>query len=68
MQFDHVRGKKRGDVASMVSKGVSLRTLRMEISKCEIVCANCHSTRTWQRRQEAVKTPEPVDEELRLFE
>lgn len=45
LTFDHVRGKKRGNVADMVSAGVSLRTIRMEIAKCEIVCANCHAGR-----------------------
>ena len=46
LQFDHVRGKKRGNVSSMARAGVSLSTLNTEIAKCEIRCANCHIRKT----------------------
>ena len=50
MQFDHVpgRGEKKGPVSKMWrvnSKDVVLE----EISKCDLVCANCHSIRTYKR-------------------
>lgn len=48
--FDHVKGKKRGDVATMVGRSVSLKTLIAEIEKCELVCANCHRIRTHNRK------------------
>ena len=49
MQFDHVRGQKLGNVTQMANMGFTLKEIRKEISKCEIVCANCHSDRTHQR-------------------
>lgn len=50
MEFDHVRGKKEGNVASLVREVVSMARLQAEIAKCEVVCANCHRERTWQRK------------------
>lgn len=49
LQFDHVRGKKRGNVAQMVARGYGWNTILEEIAKCEVVCANCHARRTAQR-------------------
>ena len=48
MQFDHVRGKKIGNIAQLMRCG-SPSKLRKEIAKCEIVCANCHADRTHRR-------------------
>lgn len=50
MHFDHVRGEKLGNIGSMVTKGLKKKLLE-EIKKCEIVCANCHAGRTYQRLQ-----------------
>ncbi len=50
MQFDHLRDKKF-NIAHAVRAGVSELKLREEISKCELVCANCHAERTYRRRQ-----------------
>jgi len=50
MQFDHVRGTKRSDVSTLVSHACGLATIKAEIAKCEVVCANCHATRTHNRR------------------
>jgi hypothetical protein len=49
LQFDHVRGRKRYNVSDMTSGRVSEETLHEEIAKCEVVCANCHADRTYQR-------------------
>src|ERR1019366_2053874 len=51
MQFDHVRGTKLFDVSGKRFGGY--KSLTEEIAKCEIVCANCHANRTYQRRQNA---------------
>jgi hypothetical protein len=52
MQFDHL-GDKKFDIATAVQQGwISLKRLRREIAKCEVVCANCHAERTHQRRQQ----------------
>ncbi len=34
--------EKRMDVSELVAQGRSLRIVRDEISKCEVLCANCH--------------------------
>lgn len=51
MDFDHVRGEKRGDVGRMAMQKGAVITLLAEIAKCEVVCANCHRIRTRVRRQ-----------------
>lgn len=49
MSFDHLPGhEKVGDIARMVVTH-SMRKVQAEIAKCEVVCANCHGERTWQR-------------------
>lgn len=50
MDFDHVLGEKRYEVASMISAGCSLEALKAEIAKCELVCACCHRIRTHNRK------------------
>jgi len=60
LQWDHVpeRGKKlfelgRGDF--------SIAKIRAEMAKCDLVCANCHVVRTWNRKHpEAPLLLEPV--------
>lgn len=51
MQFDHIGEDKDRALAVMAQAPVSLARLDAEIAKCELVCANCHAARTWQRRQ-----------------
>ncbi len=51
MQWDHLPGtKKLGNVSEMASNR-SIEEAEEEISKCELVCANCHAVRTFSRRQ-----------------
>lgn len=45
MDFDHQREKVE-DVSRLVNNGSSLNTIKDEIDKCEIVCANCHRMRS----------------------
>jgi len=46
MQFDHLpEHRKRRDVSDLSTTGQILR----EAAKCEVVCANCHAERTFQR-------------------
>jgi hypothetical protein len=33
----------------MAGHGFSIETLKAEIAKCDLVCANCHRLRTWKR-------------------
>jgi hypothetical protein len=53
MDLDHVRGVKRLNLSELY-KRVTVTTLHLiqeEIAKCELVCSNCHRTRTATRRQ-----------------
>jgi hypothetical protein len=49
MEFDHTRGIKSGNVMVMASR-VGRASLDAEIAKCDVVCANCHKVRTYNRR------------------
>jgi hypothetical protein len=49
MQWDHVPGAlKLGDISTGFA-GRSRDEILAEIAKCELVCANCHAIRTFQR-------------------
>lgn len=48
MQFDHVGTDKVAGIAVLLRKS-TLRAVLAEILKCELVCANCHALRTWER-------------------
>lgn len=49
LDFDHVRGEKRFNLGGNAS--MSWAAIRAEVQKCEVVCANCHRTRTRLRRE-----------------
>ena len=42
LDFDHVRGVKRREVTIMIKMGLALNSIKDEIEKCDIRCANCH--------------------------
>ena len=48
LEFDHLSDKSF--TIGREARSKSIETLRKEIAKCEIVCANCHSVRTYNRR------------------
>jgi hypothetical protein len=51
MSWDHLPGSnKLDDVSSMFRRQLRMRTILVEIAKCELVCANCHAVRTFERR------------------
>lgn len=56
MQFDHVRGKKEFNLANATNRG--WERIKLEIEKCDIVCANCHFERTWQRKSSLLSLTE----------
>lgn len=49
LTLDHVRGVKVMAVSAMVSANKPMDQIWDEISKCEVVCANCHKKRTIRR-------------------
>lgn len=54
MQFDHVRGEKVTHVSHMLVWNASMDAIQAEMDKCEVVCANCHATRTHERKRRSV--------------
>ena len=48
MQFDHVGTDKLFDISAFGD--ATLAKVQAEAAKCDVVCANCHAIRTWQRR------------------
>ncbi len=47
MDFDHVRGEKSGNIATMVGGMKPFIKIWAEIEKCVVVCANCHRVRSF---------------------
>ena len=60
MDFDHVNGEKVANISEM--KTYTMERIKEEIAKCDIVCANCHRIRTFQRRgsDESLTTLKPI--------
>lgn len=54
MDFDHVRGEKKFNIATVKSRRFSVKKVLEEIDKCDLVCSNCHRLRTWSRKQPGV--------------
>jgi hypothetical protein len=46
LEFDHVRGQKTLAISELSKRGNSIAKLEIEISKCEVRCANCHRRKT----------------------
>lgn len=49
LEFDHLSDKK-GDIGTLVRQW-SWASLLVEITKCEVVCCNCHRIRTLTRNK-----------------
>ena len=48
LEFDHL-GDKSFNVSEMPTQGYSWERILQEIKKCDVVCANCHRIRTYDR-------------------
>ena len=49
LELDHCRGEaKVGNVSEMIGH-YSFEDIMKEVEKCDVVCANCHRQRTWER-------------------
>lgn len=49
LQFDHINDNKRDGISRMAVNGMSLETIKKEIEKTEVRCANCHTKKTMMR-------------------
>jgi hypothetical protein len=52
LEFDHLHGRG-GDDTHTVARlmGKSIKRIKEEIAKCEVVCGTCHRIRTFERKQ-----------------
>jgi hypothetical protein len=57
MDFDHVPGRgepKIANIGSSIAKWASdPESLKAEIAKCDVICANCHRKRTFSAKRKA---------------
>lgn len=52
MDFDHLDpNTKKFVISQAVGRGVGITALELEMSKCELVCSNCHRIRTYRAKQ-----------------
>ena len=54
MDFDHREGEEKLFEMNRISY-VSMRAIKQEIEKCDVVCSNCHRERTFQRVMERTR-------------
>jgi len=68
LQFDHLpQFTKIKGISKLVGQA-SIKQLEEEISKCEIVCVNCHRLRTFNRHKEKIKARTyPKREKLQAY-
>lgn len=50
LEFDHVRGEKKYNIADIIRTYGGWRTIMSEIEKCDVRCANCHRRATAKRQ------------------
>ena len=51
LDFDHVNNDKEFNISEFRLHTSGFNKVKKEISKCEIVCANCHRIRTANRKK-----------------
>ncbi len=50
LQFDHIEDNKKASVSNLIRSDYAWATIKTEMDKCEVVCANCHAVRTHARK------------------
>ena len=53
MDFDHIETKTI-EVSRMIGNQATIEKIKEEVSKCELVCSNCHRVRTYKRKYSGV--------------
>jgi hypothetical protein len=51
LEFDHRPEENKIDVVYRVLRNYGPEAAWLEVKKCDVVCANCHKIRTYQREQ-----------------
>ena len=51
LQFDHIGNNKKNSVSNLIRSDYAWSTIKNEIDKCEVRCANCHAVITSHRKR-----------------
>jgi transposase len=51
LEFDHLPQYEKLGIVTNIARRHSWEKALEEVKKCDIVCANCHNIRTWNRQQ-----------------
>lgn len=43
LDFHHINNDKEFNIGDMIGQGYSVKTIKKEIDKCEVICKNCHA-------------------------
>lgn len=46
LEFHHINGEKEDKITTFVKKRRSIKDIKAEMMKCEVLCANCHREET----------------------
>ena len=58
LQFHHLNpSEKEFNVSEWIRNGISLERLKAEVTKCDVLCANCHATENPERTFQVEKDP-----------
>lgn len=49
LEFDHLPEYQKLGSPMEIARNYSMQKALNEVKKCDVVCANCHKIRTWQR-------------------
>lgn len=49
LEFDHLPEYEKFGSPANIARRYSMEKALIETAKCDVVCANCHKIRTWQR-------------------
>lgn len=56
LDFDHKDpGQKTFNIGDGIRKGFTLDTIKEEMAKCRVLCANCHRRKTWDERNYEIR-------------
>lgn len=55
LQYDHRDPHDKLFTPSMGCSNKGLRTIAKEIAKCDVLCANCHSIKTYENKDRQVR-------------
>jgi len=51
LQFDHIGNDKKAGVSDLIRSDYGWETIKAEINKCVVRCANCHAIITSERKR-----------------